>query len=67
MLNILSRIARTGLLTETLPSPDGTTGDAPALQQELMRILGRALCIRHVDAGSCNGCELEIQPAHKPM
>src|SRR5947209_4761466 len=66
MLNILSRIARTGLLTETLPSPDGTTGDAPALQQELMRILGRALCIRHVDAGSCNGCELEIHALNNP-
>src|SRR5436305_6951192 len=66
MLNILSRIARTGLLTETLPSPDGTTGDAPALQQELMRILGRALCIRHVDAGSCNGCELELHALQNP-
>src|SRR5713226_1409870 len=66
MLNILSRIVRTGLLTEALPSPDGTAGDAPALQQEIMRILGRALCIRHVDAGSCNGCELEIHALNNP-
>jgi Ni,Fe-hydrogenase III small subunit len=27
---------------------------------EIQRILGRALCIRAVDAGSCNGCELEM-------
>lgn len=26
--------------------------------------LGRSLAIRHVDAGSCNGCELEIHALH---
>ena len=31
-----------------------------ALQARILAILGRALCIRQVDAGSCNGCELEI-------
>ena len=29
-------------------------------------MLGRALCIRHVDAGSCNGCELEIHALNNP-
>jgi Ni,Fe-hydrogenase III small subunit len=29
-------------------------------------VLGRALCIRHVDAGSCNGCELEIHALNNP-
>jgi Ni,Fe-hydrogenase III small subunit len=66
MLNTLSRIARTGILTETLPSPDGTACDPAALQQDIRRILGRALCIRHVDAGSCNGCELEIHALNNP-
>src|SRR5260370_21388936 len=66
MLNTLSRIVRTGLLTEPLPSPDGAACDAPALQQDIRRILGRALCIRHVDAGSCNGCELEIHALNNP-
>jgi Ni,Fe-hydrogenase III small subunit len=33
---------------------------------DLRKILGRALCIRHVDAGSCNGCELEIQALNNP-
>ena len=36
------------------------------LQKDLWNILGRALCIRHVDAGSCNGCELEIQALNNP-
>lgn len=29
-------------------------------------MFGRALCIRHVDAGSCNGCELEIHALSNP-
>ncbi|HTS81859.1 MAG TPA: hydrogenase, partial [Myxococcaceae bacterium] len=29
-------------------------------------VLGRALCLRHVDAGSCNGCELEIHALNNP-
>ena len=36
------------------------------IQQRILKILGRALCIRHVDAGSCNGCELEIQALNNP-
>ena len=34
--------------------------------KDLWNIVGRALCIRHVDAGSCNGCELEIQALNNP-
>src|SRR5690242_795271 len=33
---------------------------AKTLQDAARRLLGRALSIREVDAGSCNGCELEI-------
>lgn len=66
MFDVLSRMVRTGILTEPLP----TTVEAPpaveTLQRELRNILGRALCIRHVDAGSCNGCELEIQAINNP-
>jgi Ni,Fe-hydrogenase III small subunit len=36
------------------------------LHKDLRKILGRALCIRHVDAGSCNGCELEIHALNNP-
>jgi len=66
MLKVLSRILRTGILTEELPSPDDTSCDSARLQETMRRILGRALCIRHVDAGSCNGCELEIHALNNP-
>ena len=48
-----------GPLTEPAPQPD-----AAALAEQVNRAalarLGRSLSIREVDAGSCNGCELEI-------
>src|SRR5215218_7456841 len=49
-------------LTERAPSPDDAAVAelATALGQAAYRRLGRSLSIRQVDAGSCNGCELEI-------
>jgi Ni,Fe-hydrogenase III small subunit len=66
MLDTISRMLRTGLLTEPLPVPDTTISPHVTFQRGLLEILGRALCIRHVDAGSCNGCELEIQALNNP-
>jgi Ni,Fe-hydrogenase III small subunit len=37
------------------------------LQGMIRRALGRSLAIREVDAGSCNGCELEIQALNNPL
>src|SRR5262245_62111873 len=49
-------------LTEAPPLPDdGALAElAQSLQRASRRRLGRSLSIRQVDAGSCNGCELEI-------
>jgi Ni,Fe-hydrogenase III small subunit len=49
-------------LTETAPSADEAALKelAANLDQVARRRLGRSLSIREVDAGSCNGCELEI-------
>jgi Ni,Fe-hydrogenase III small subunit len=51
-----------GALTEPAPKPDEAT--LAELAQSVNRAararLGRSLSIRHVDAGSCNGCELEM-------
>ena len=51
-----------GPLTEPVPVPDEDT--LVELAKSVNRIarvrLGRSLSIRQVDAGSCNGCELEI-------
>jgi Ni,Fe-hydrogenase III small subunit len=37
------------------------------LKSELFRALGRSLHIREVDAGSCNGCEVEITGLNSPI
>ncbi len=49
-------------LTEAPPSPaDAALAElGRALERATRRRLGRSLSIREVDAGSCNGCELEI-------
>jgi len=51
-----------GPLTETAPRPldSGIAELAGAVDRSARRRLGRSLAIRQVDAGSCNGCELEI-------
>jgi Ni,Fe-hydrogenase III small subunit len=66
MINTLSRMIRTGILTEDAPRTSKADLPIGDLQQNIRSILGRALCIRHVDAGSCNGCELEIQALNNP-
>jgi len=40
---------------------------AKTLEDKSRRLLGRALTIREVDAGSCNGCELEIHALSNPI
>jgi Ni,Fe-hydrogenase III small subunit len=49
-------------LTESAPSPDQAAVEelAAAVGRTARRRLGRSLSIREIDAGSCNGCELEI-------
>jgi Ni,Fe-hydrogenase III small subunit len=48
-------------LTEPPPEPDAELAAlAATLDRAARRKLGRSLSIRVVDAGSCNGCELEI-------
>jgi Ni,Fe-hydrogenase III small subunit len=51
-----------GPLTEPAPAPDEAAMKelAAALDGAAQRRLGHSLSIREVDAGSCNGCELEI-------
>jgi Ni,Fe-hydrogenase III small subunit len=67
MYKILLQIARAGIRTERAPSiNEALRARAPQLGAEVLKLLGRALAIRHVDAGSCNGCELEIHAANNP-
>jgi Ni,Fe-hydrogenase III small subunit len=54
----------------TEPGPKPTDPDLEelglALRKTVKRRLGRSLSIREVDAGSCNGCELEIHALGNP-
>ena len=68
MLRILGKIRRLGVVTEPLG-----TGDEAALTQIGVQLRTRvgerfrgSLAIRQVDAGSCNGCELEIHALNNP-
>jgi Ni,Fe-hydrogenase III small subunit len=66
MIPMLKRILRTGTVTEPPPEADAGLREVARLQDEILSILGRALTIRQVDAGSCNGCELEIHALNNP-
>ncbi|HXG02004.1 MAG TPA: NADH-quinone oxidoreductase subunit B family protein [Candidatus Binatia bacterium] len=58
MLRQLRLAWRTGVVTE--PPPGQTEALGAELRRLAHRRFGRSLHIRHVDAGSCNACELEI-------
>ncbi|HEY9181613.1 MAG TPA: formate hydrogenlyase [Gammaproteobacteria bacterium] len=60
MWKTLRQIGSVGIVTEPPPSPADELRVREHLQKKILDTLGRALCIRQVDAGSCNGCELEI-------
>jgi Ni,Fe-hydrogenase III small subunit len=65
MYHILKKIVSAGIRTEPAPLPDEALRVARGrLQEEMLRRFRGALAIRHVDAGSCNGCELEIHAAN---
>jgi Ni,Fe-hydrogenase III small subunit len=66
MLTILRQIAKTGVISEPAPAPSESPEIVARLQADILRTLGRALAIRHVDAGSCNACELEIHALGNP-
>ncbi|MBK5293448.1 MAG: NADH-quinone oxidoreductase subunit NuoB [Acidobacteriia bacterium] len=51
-----------------LRSIDAGVEDAgKAARMKIQQLLGRSLAIREVDAGSCNGCELEIIALNNPV
>ncbi len=67
MHQIIKQILKTGIKTEAPPQPDDSLRvEAQRLQDAILKQFGRALAIRHVDAGSCNGCELEIHCVNNP-
>src|SRR5919108_1204413 len=67
-MNLLSKILKVGLATEPLPpGGDEVVHLLHAVDARAQRLFGRALAIREVDAGSCNGCEIEITGLTSPV
>ena len=67
MLRLLRQIAVTGIKTEPPPHADAALRVVEQkLRENILALFGHALAIRHVDAGSCNGCELEIHMLGNP-
>ena len=67
MYQILKQIVTTGIVTEPAPQPDEALRTSrERLEARIAEYFGGALTIRHVDAGSCNGCELEINSLNNP-
>jgi Ni,Fe-hydrogenase III small subunit len=67
MIPILLKALKTGIVTE--PTPDVREEwltRSTQIRDAILALLGRALVIREVDAGSCNGCELEIHALGNP-
>ena len=62
-MNLLRKIVVTGRVAE--PVPEDVPRDEPR-PAEAARLRG-SVQIRHVDAGSCNGCELEVASAFGPV
>lgn len=67
MYQLLKQIIATGIKTEAPPQADEALRVTRArLTDDVLRYFSGALTIRHVDAGSCNGCELEINALNNP-
>ena len=68
MASLLSIYLKTPVVTEALKSDDDTQIEVIARQidERARKRFGRSLHIREVDAGSCNGCELEIGALNNP-
>ena len=65
MLLLLRQVLRAGVRTEPAPTADPAR-ESDRIHADILKLLGRALAIRQIDAGSCNGCELEIHALNNP-
>ena len=64
---ILQKIFKTGFVSEPAPQANlALRTHEQELHAEIVKVFGQAVAIRHVDAGSCNGCELEIHAINGP-
>jgi len=69
VLRILNKLRKIGVVTEPLPHQAPTVLEeiGAQLRGEIGTQFSGSLAIRQVDAGSCNGCELEIHALNNPI
>jgi formate hydrogenlyase subunit 7 len=60
LIGLVQLIRRTGQVAEPAPPRPDTSAGCPAA-------LAGSVQVRHVDAGSCNGCEVEVAAAFGPV
>ena len=67
-MRLFQKIRHVGLATEPLADPTSESiAIARQIDQRAQGLFGRAVAIRHVDAGSCTGCEIEIAGLPGPV
>jgi Ni,Fe-hydrogenase III small subunit len=66
-VQLISKIWNVGIVTEALPGDSEAVEIAGQVQAKAQKLLGRAVGIREIDAGSCNGCEIEITGLASPV
>jgi membrane-bound hydrogenase subunit mbhJ len=66
--NIFTRPKTTGFPTQSDPRVASMSGEPviPATREAAPRVIHRSLALRHLDAGSCNGCESELMMLTSP-
>ena len=67
-MRLFSKMLRVGIATEPLSrDADEAVRLLHEVDARARRLFGRALAVREVDAGSCNGCEVEITGLTSPV
>jgi NADH:ubiquinone oxidoreductase subunit B-like Fe-S oxidoreductase len=69
MLRLFAKTLKTGIVTEKIKRPDASELDALGIEvkRQVDKYFSGSIAIRAVDAGSCNGCELEIHALNNPI
>jgi Ni,Fe-hydrogenase III small subunit len=69
MLRLFSKTLKTGVVTEKVKKPSDNELEQLGIKikRHVDKHFSGSIAIRAVDAGSCNGCELEIHALNNPL
>lgn len=66
MLRLLNKIRKTGVVTEPVAKDQSLEALGIEVKRRVDQRMRGSFAIRAVDAGSCNGCELEVHALNNP-